>query len=197
MAKEQSPGLRGLKLVLASSSPRRKEILELAGCSFTIRVSGADEQVEGETDPQSFVQLVALRKADAVPPEENELVIAADTVVALGERILGKPQNREEAVEMLTALSGKTHKVFTGVCMRSKDMERSFVQMTEVELYPLSREEILDYVESGEPMDKAGAYGIQGRGCLLVRQITGDYYNAVGLPVARLVRCIEEFTAGV
>lgn len=180
-------------IYLASSSPRRRELLELAGISFTVAPADADERFADGTPPEEAVRLLARRKADAVFARYPDgTVLAADTVVALGETILGKPKTPARAAEMLRLLSGRTHEVFTGFCIRSP--ERCVVEAvrTEVTFYPLTDREIDAYVATGEPMDKAGAYGIQGRGALLVKEIAGDYYNVMGLPIARVVRLLAQ-----
>ena len=126
------------------------------------------------------------------PPQEGDVLIGADTVVAIDGAILGKPHSQQEAKNMLSALSGKTHSVFTGVTVVKGEEIHTFAERTDVTFYPLSQELIDRYVASGEPMDKAGAYGIQGKGCVLVQSISGDYFNVVGLPVARLYRVLDQ-----
>ncbi len=177
------------KIILASASPRRRELLETAGVDFEILVSQADESVPDGTQPEAAAVMTAEKKARAVKAlRPDGTVIGADTVVVSGGEIMGKPADRQDAVRMLGRLSGKVHTVVTGVCILGKDKEISFAQSTKVEFYPLSDGEIEAYVDSGEPMDKAGAYGIQGLGCTLVKGIEGDYFNVVGLPVARVVQ---------
>ena len=181
------------KIILASGSPRRKELLEQAGISFTIKVSEADETIT-KKEPWEAVMELAARKARAVTEsgleEEDVIVIGADTVVAVDGKILGKPHSKEEAEEMLRLLSGRVHQVCTGVALLSRNQgswrERTFYEETQVEMYPITEEEIREYVATGEPMDKAGAYGIQGRAAIFVKGIRGDYNNVVGLPVSRL-----------
>jgi septum formation protein len=180
-----------MRVVLASASPRRKQILENAGFEVTVRVSEADETLPDCISPQKAVELLARVKANAVERKPDELIIAADTVVALDGKILGKPRDEKEAFEMLSALSGKKHLVFTGVCIIYNEKEEIFSDRTEVEFYKLTENEINDYILTGEPMDKAGAYGIQGRGCMFVRGIDGDYYNVMGLPVAKIGQKIK------
>ena len=137
---------------------------------------------------------LAAQKARAVAAEQkNKTVIGADTVVVLGGRILGKPKNRQDATEMLTALSGRTHEVYTGVCIVNAEKEKGFYECTKVKFCKLTEEQISSYVATGEPMDKAGGYGIQGRGCVLVEGIEGDYFNVVGFPVSRFCREFEAF----
>lgn len=178
------------QLILASASPRRRELMAQAGLSFTVQVSEADETVT-ERKPDKIVEELALRKAMAVAESVTEgTVIGADTIVAMDGRILGKPGTKEQAAKMLRLLSGKTHQVYTGVALLSKkdgrEIRRVFSERTDVTFYPVGEDEIDRYVATGEPMDKAGAYGIQGRAAIFVRGIHGDYNNVVGLPVARL-----------
>ncbi len=187
--------LRGEKtagLILASASPRRRELLAMAGVPFEVLTSGADEGLPPGILLDKAVLELSRRKAAAVralPQSAGKIILAADTVVELQGRILGKPHSREQAAQMLRALSGRTHRVYTGVCLLGGDEKsKSFYECTEVTFYPLSGQEIDWYVSTGEPMDKAGAYGIQGAGALLVEGIRGDYYNVMGLPLARVVR---------
>ena len=176
-----------MKTVLASSSPRRKELLETAGIDFEIDVEGVEEIPQGNT-PEEKVCSVAAQKCRPVAARR------ADTVVSIDGDILGKPCDRKDACDMLRRLSGREHTVYTGVCISTNGEETVFGEATKVKFFPLSDSEIEDYVSSGEPMDKAGAYGIQGLGCTLVEGISGDYFNVVGLPVARVVREIKKIT---
>lgn len=178
-------------IILASASPRRRELLEMAGIPFVIQAADVDESLPQGILPEEAVQLLAQKKARAVDTP-NRVVLAADTVVALDGVIFGKPQNEEDARQMLRALSGKTHQVHTGVCLHKDGKEIVFCETAKVEFYPLTEEEINRYVSSKEPLDKAGAYGIQGKGALLVRRIDGDYYTIVGLPIARVVRELQK-----
>ena len=164
-------------MILASGSPRRRELLALAGIPFRVQVSQADETLPQGLPPEKAVEILAQRKARSIP-SQTELILAADTVVALDGKIYGKPQNEEDARR---------------VCLRRGEKERVFHETAQVEFYPLTEEEIARYVASGEPMDKAGAYGIQGKGALLVRRIAGDYYTIVGLPIARVARELAVF----
>ena len=178
------------KIILASNSPRRKELLEQIGIEFVIDVANIDETVE-EEDPMTAVKLLSYRKAKAVADRhKGSLVLGADTVVFYDGEILGKPADEQEAFDMLCMLSGRKHEVITGVSLLRQTNEGesrvTFAEKTEVWMYPHHRDVIKKYVESGEPMDKAGAYGIQGRGAVLVERIKGDYNNVVGLPVARV-----------
>lgn len=175
-------------MILASASPRRRELLGLITDNFKIIPAAGEENIPEGTAPEVAVRLLAEQKAEEIfSSNRGEVIIAADTVVAVGGEILGKPRDENHAAEMLKTLSGRRHSVFTGVCVIFADGSREvFAEETAVEFYPLSEREIADYVATGEPMDKAGAYGIQGRGALLVKGIVGDYYNVMGLPVGRL-----------
>ena len=181
-----------MKLILASQSPRRKELLGLLGLPFEIRASNADETMAPDRDVAEQVALVSRRKAEATPREENSVVIAADTIVVCDEKRLGKPKDREEAIKMLRLLSGRTHQVMTGMTVLWQDKVYSCTEVTEVTFRPLTDREITRYVDSGDCMDKAGAYGIQGGGALFVQGIRGDYYNVMGLPVCRLVQVLRQ-----
>ena len=176
-------------LILASKSPRRNELLKLTGYSFLTVPAVKDENVPSGTAPGDAVLMLSQQKAEEISESHpNDIVIGADTVGALGNNIMGKPKDETEAFNMLKALSGRTHTVLTGVCIISPDKKISFYEQTEVEFYTLGENEIMQYIASGEPMDKAGAYGIQEKGALFVKRINGDFYNVVGLPVARLAR---------
>jgi len=178
-----------MSLILASASPRRKEIMQTAGLIFSIHVSDTDETLPDGIAASEAVTELSYRKALAVAKTHpDDTVIGADTVVTLDGKILGKPANTDDAKNMLRTLSGRTHKVFTGVCIIKGDCVNKFFEETDVTFFDLTDEEINAYVETNEPMDKAGAYGIQGKGCTLVKGICGDYFNVVGLPVARLVK---------
>jgi len=177
------------RLILASSSPRRKELLENLHLTFEISSSNVDESFSPELTPEEAVKELASRKASFVAEKEpNAFVIGSDTVVVHEGDILGKPSDREEALFMLKKLSGNTHSVFTGVSIITPEQEIQFYEKTDVVFWELSQEEMDAYISSGEPFDKAGGYGIQGFGSYLVREIKGDYFSVVGLPVARTVR---------
>jgi len=181
--------------ILASASPRRRELLSLAGIAFQVHVPHVDERIDPAwTAAQAACNLARQKASAAAKNFPGDYIIAADTVVEVGGVLLGKPVDAEDAARMLRLLSGREHRVVTGVCLRLRQTERVFPQETLVRFYSLSEEEIGAYVATGEPMDKAGAYGIQGKGALLVEGITGDYFNVVGLPVARLMRERKEFT---
>ena len=181
-------------LILASKSPRRRELLELAGIPYSCIPSQADEEIPAGMPSEMVPEYLAVKKAEEVLGQnEDAVVLGSDTLVLLEGEPLGKPHSEEEAFAMLRRLSGKTHQVCTGVAILSRGKRVSFTSMTEVEFYALSDEEIRDYIATGEPMDKAGAYGIQGRGALLVKEIRGDYYTVVGLPIAETVRVLKQF----
>ena len=180
-------------LILASQSPRRRELLGLITRNFLVRPTGCDETLDC-ADPAEHALQIACRKCAAALAEAGpeDAVITADTVVYLDGLLLGKPRDPAEAAAMLSRLSGRTHTVCTGVAVAFRGGTRTLCQQTRVTFYDLSRGLIDWYVSTGEPMDKAGAYGIQGRGALLVRDIAGDYSNVVGLPVAALYRLLVE-----
>ena len=200
------------EIILASASPRRKALLEQIGLQFSVLVSEAEEKWQGN-DPAEIVQSLALAKAEAVAGKWNQekngkrgkvekqetgaVIIGADTVVVQDGKILGKPQDEEDAFKMLMSLRGRAHQVFTGVAVL--DTEDGQVrekilhaEKTEVFVHSMSAEEIRRYVASGEPMDKAGAYGIQGRFAAFIDGIQGDYYNVVGLPVAYVYQVLKQ-----
>lgn len=187
-----------IEIVLASGSPRRRQLLEQIGLTgFRVLASDVDESLPAGLGPGEAVELLSARKGAAVAGlvSPETLVIAADTVVALDGAILGKPRDGEEARRMLSALSGRTHQVYTGVSLFYRGERRTEHEVTSVAFRPLSEEEIAAYVATGEPMDKAGAYGIQGLGALLVERLEGDYFNVMGLPLCRLGRMLS--AAGV
>ena len=182
-----------MQLILASASPRRRELLALFGKPFTIHCADIDETMDPEKSPFDEVARVSRLKALAVAAEMDDIVIAADTIVVCGNRVLGKPHSKEEAVEMLTLLSGRDHQVMTGCTLRRGRRVESFTEVTDLHFRPLSAGEIGRYVETGEPMDKAGAYGIQGGAALFCQGLRGDYYNVMGLPVCRLLESLRAF----
>ena len=186
-----------MKIILASQSPRRRELLERMGISeFEIIPARGEENIVPGLTPEALVEALSRQKCLEVAAVHREaLVIAADTVVAVEGRGLGKPRSKAEAEEMLSLLSGREHRVCTGLSLSQGGRLRTGHEATAVRFRPLTREEIRRYVSTGEPMDKAGAYGIQGYGCLLVEGIVGDYYNVMGLPVCRLGRMLAEFGA--
>lgn len=178
--------------ILASASPRRQELLSFAVKDFEICPADIDEALPCDIKAEDAAEFLAVKKASYVAgTHEFDAVIGCDTVVICDGEILGKPCNINDARRMLRILSGKTHKVITGVCICFKNRRVSFSECTEVEFYELSDAEIEAYVNTGDPMDKAGSYGIQTEGCLLVKGIKGDFFNVVGLPVARLKRELD------
>ena len=182
-------------LILASQSPRRREILQMLGYEFQCRPAHADETTPAGVGPGEAVELLAARKARAAAEDAaaDAVVLGSDTVVVLDGRILGKPADEAQAAAMLRSLSGRTHRVYTGVALLRGGDARCFHQCTEVTFYPLTAAEIAAYVATGEPMDKAGAYGIQGKGSALVEGIRGDFFTVVGLPAGRTVRALREW----
>ena len=177
-----------MKLILASGSPRRAELLEKMGLTFQVEPSNTDEILEPGLTPQQEVVHLSLGKAKAVAAGHSEpaVVLSADTVVELDGKILGKPHSEAEAAEMLRALSGRSHRVLTGVTVMGPEGTMTHCEETEVYFRTLTEEEIQWYVGTGEPMDKAGAYGIQGYAAMFIEKIHGDYYNVMGLPVCRV-----------
>jgi len=226
-----------MRLILASNSPRRRELLQQAGLDFQVMPSDCEEICTMDV-PEALVEDLARQKAenvaekvrerqmekdssesgDADLPEkgkgneidsnagklaEDAIILGADTVVAMDGKILGKPRDEEEAFRMIQGLQGKVHQVYSGVALlllspegRKIARTKTFHVRTQVEVYPMEEEEILAYIATGEPMDKAGAYGIQGRFAAYIKGIVGDYYNVVGLPVSRLVRELKEMREG-
>lgn len=182
-----------MALILASQSPRRRELLKYITEDFSVKVSLADESLSEKLSPRDTVIHLARIKGEAVAENHpDDTVISADTIVVSKGEILGKPHSEQEAFSMLSRLSGNTHSVFTGVYIISGDKKISFAEKTEVTFARLSEEEIKSYIASGEPFDKAGGYGIQGKGSILITSISGDYYNVMGLPVARLYKELKE-----
>ena len=194
------PGPRALfwrgraPLVLASASPRRVTLLRQAGATFTVADPGPDRAWPGAAEPRHGVRALALDKAGRVAVRRaGSVVIGADTVVVARGIRLGKPAGAAEAIEMLSRLQGRTHEVWTGIAVVHGDEQRTAAECTRVQFARLSPEEIAGYVRTGEPLDKAGAYGIQGLAGMFVRRIEGDYANVVGLPLARLRAVLAEF----
>lgn len=180
------------KLILASQSPRRKELLKHLRVPFDIKTSDIEEKIEANKSPEEVVQSLAFQKAAPVSAQhKSAYTIGADTVVVYNDTILGKPKTFEQAFHMLQMLSGKTHRVLTGVSIHHEGNHVQFFEQTEVTFYDLTDEEIKAYIETNEPFDKAGAYGIQGYGSLFVKEIKGDYFNVVGLPIAALYRQLK------
>lgn len=181
-----------MNIILASQSPRRKELLELMHIPFTIRVADIDETMDA-AHPYEEVARVSREKAQAAVRSDDELVIAADTIVVCDGQILGKPKTEEQAAQMLCLLSGRKHQVMTGLTVLQGEKYVCCTEVANVYFRPLSKREIDAYIRSKEPMDKAGAYGIQGGAAVFVERIEGDYYNIMGLPVCRLSMILKEF----
>lgn len=186
-------------IYLASKSPRRQELLRLLGIEFQILTEEVDETMDPSRPPEDEVRRVSALKAQAVTGRvsEQDIVISADTIVVLGDRIMGKPKSETDAVQMLRALSGNTHRVMTGVTVRCGSRAESVTVTTEITFRDLSDREIAAYVRTGEPMDKAGAYGIQGGASIFVSHLSGDYFNVMGLPVCTLTQLLRSFGVAV
>ena len=181
-------------LILASMSPRRREILALAGFEFTVHPADTDESVPEGTPADSAVIMTAQKKAEAVLryAADGDVILAADTVVCLDGAIIGKPGTPDDAVKTLKSLSGRTHTVYTGYCLLKDGRRISGVEATDVTFRELDEDEIADYVASGEPMDKAGAYGLQGKACSFAKRIDGDFFNVIGLPICTIRNCLKK-----
>lgn len=185
-----------MSIILASQSPRRRQLLEQMGFTdFIVRPAQGEELADPSLDPGALVEALSRQKALEISSaaKEDDLIIAADTVVAVDGQVLGKPHSTQQAHQMLSALSGREHTVYTGVTVCRGDQILTQHEATAVRFRPLTDQEIDAYIATGEPMDKAGSYGIQGRGALLVEGISGDYFNVVGLPVCRLGRMLTQF----
>ena len=180
-------------IILSSASPRRKEILELADLKFDVMPSDAQE-ITTKTAPNEVVMELASIKAKDIykKSEKQSMIVGADTVVAYQGQILGKPTDEADAKRMLTMLSGQTHEVYTGVCVIEDGKTKTFYEETKVTFYEISDEQIDYYIKTGEPMDKAGSYGIQGKAAVFIKGIEGDYYNVVGFPIARFLQEITK-----
>ena len=180
-------------VVLASNSPRRKELLTIICPSFEVEPADIDESISENIPLDKMPEYLAARKAEHIHKKHpDDIVIGCDTGVFINNMMIGKPSSDKAAFEILKILSGKTHRVITGCAIYKGDKKIVFSQVTEVEFYPLTDEEIRNYIDTGEPDDKAGAYGIQGKGALLVKEIRGDYNNVVGLPLALLNKKLKE-----
>ena len=184
--------LEKYKVILASGSPRRRELMAGLGVNYEVRIlPDVDESYPHTLQGEEIPLYIAKEKADAYIPmmQPDELIITADAIVWLDGKVLGKPRDREDALQMLRTMSGRTHEVFTGVCITTTDWQRSFTAQTEVRFATLSEDEIIYYVDNLKPMDKAGAYGVQEWiGFIGVENISGSYYNIMGLPVQKLYR---------
>lgn len=181
-----------MNLILASASPRRKELMGLFRIPFLIRAADIDETMDPAGSPFDEVARVSRLKAAATPHEADDVVIAADTIVVCQGKVLGKPRNEADACSMLRLLSGRDHQVMTGVTVLRGSRCESFTEVTDIHFRELREKEIRDYVATGEPMDKAGSYGIQGGAALFCSHMVGDYYNVMGLPVCRLGQLLRD-----
>lgn len=177
-----------MQIILASQSPRRRELLELMGLDFAVRAVDIDETMDPGADPVREVARVSRAKAMAAEASPEDVVIAADTIVVLDRTVLGKPGTPERAAEMLRLLAGRDHQVMTGYTVRRGDTVLTDTEVSHIFFRPLTETEIDAYVSTGEPLDKAGAYGIQGKAALFVSRLEGDYYNVMGLPVCALTQ---------
>jgi septum formation protein len=181
-------------VVLASNSARRKELLNAAGIPYTVRTPGIVEELRSGEQPSDYVRRLAEEKAYAIPIAPGEIVLAADTTVVLGEQILEKPRDHADALRMLRLLSGQEHQVITGICLRTTDAKIVDMAITKVRFIAMSVPELEEYVASGEPMDKAGAYAIQGRASKFIDRIEGCYFNVVGLPISLVYYHLKKLT---
>jgi septum formation protein len=187
-------------IILASSSPRRKELLEKIGLKFTVVPSDYPEDLRSDLKPESLVKAISLGKATRVAKNyPNAIIIAADTIGVIRGKIIGKPHTAAEAIKMLQTLSGKSHRVITGLTIIDSSTNKIHTCSVETRVYmrEMSREEIQNYVNTGEPLDKAGAYAIQGLGSIIVEKIIGDYYNVIGLPLNALAESLKNFGISV
>ncbi|MGN1401315.1 MAG: Maf family protein [Bacillus sp. (in: firmicutes)] len=181
-------------VILASSSPRRRQLLTLLDIPFTTYSTDIDESLSPNTPPDEAVEILAEKKAAAAfQTHDDSVILGCDTIVVYDGEILGKPRDSAEAYATLSRLSGHTHSVYTGVCIMSKEKSRCFHVKTEVTFWKLTDEDINAYIDSNAPFDKAGSYGIQDKGALFVKEIKGDYYSVMGLPVSRLSRELSKF----
>ena len=179
-------------IILASKSPRRQELLSLMGLEFEVATADIDETIDKSLPIEQEIARLSRQKAEAIDDNDN-IIISADTVVVLSNTVMGKPRDAENARQMLNVLSGKTHRVITAVTVKNGDKIRTEVVITEIVFRELSKREIDSYVASGSPMDKAGAYGVQEKAAAFVKEIHGDYFSVVGLPVCTLAVMLREF----
>jgi septum formation protein len=184
--------MRHRKVVLASSSPRRTDLLDLIGIKHEVRPADVDESIQPGESPSEYAERLAREKAEAIAGDGADVVIGADTVVVIDGRVLGKPVNNQQAAAMLESLGGRTHTVVTAVAVVVDGRTSSVVEEVAVTFRRITADEITSYVATGEPMDKAGAYGIQGFGATIVERIEGDYFAVMGLPLVKLVRLLAE-----
>ena len=182
------------KIILASQSPRRKQLLEMLGVSFDVQPADIDEQINPNNDLVKEIEKLSYQKAYHVFKDHKDaLVIGSDTIVKIDNEVLGKPKDYAHAKQMLEKLSGNTHEVVTGCTILVNDTVETFSSIAKVTFYPLTEQEIDDYIKTNEPMDKAGAYAIQGLGAKLVKSIEGDYYTIMGLPIGELYQRLKKY----
>ena len=188
------------RIILASASPRRKELLEKLGLKFEVDASNCEEEIDPVLGPDELVRRISITKAKAVAQRHQDaVIIAADTIGVIGKKLLGKPHTADEAGKMLAKISGKSHEVITGFTILDTVTNKIMTGTVSTKVYikKLTRQEIAAYVQTGEPLDKAGAYGIQGLGAVIVKKIEGDYYNVMGLPLSALTEALIEFGISV
>ena len=188
------------RIILASASPRRKELLEKLGLKFEVDASNCEEEIDPVLGPDELVRRISITKAKAVAQRHQDaVIIAADTIGVIGKKLLGKPHTADEAGKMLAQISGKSHEVITGFTILDTVTNKIMTGTVSTKVYikKLTQQEIAAYVQTGEPLDKAGAYGIQGRGAVIVEKIEGDYYNVMGLPLSALTEALIEFGISV
>ena len=181
-----------MEIILASQSPRRKALMELFRIPFRVLAADIDETMDPTQDPAEQTAQISLAKAQAIPHKQEDIVIAADTIVVCDGQILGKPRDEADALRMLRLLSGRTHQVMTGLAVLYPGGQQVETQITQIHFRELTDREIRAYIRTGEPMDKAGAYGIQGGAALFADSMTGDYYNVMGLPVCKLWQLLHQ-----
>lgn len=181
-----------MNLILASASPRRQELLRIFGCPFTVQAADIDETMDPDKAPFDEVAHVSRQKAQAIAAGQDDVIIAADTIVVCCGKVLGKPRDAQDARRMLSLLSGRDHQVVTGCTVMRGSRAVTFTEVTDLHFRPLLPQEIRRYILTGEPMDKAGAYGIQGGGALFCQRMEGDYYNVMGLPLCRLGQVLRD-----
>ena len=188
------------RIILASASPRRKELLEKLGLKFEVDASNCEEEIDLVLGPDELVRRISITKAKAVAQRHQDaVIIAADTIGVIGKKLLGKPHTADEAGKMLAQISGKSHEVITGFTILDTVTNKIMTGTVSTKVYikKLTQQEIAAYVQTGEPLDKAGAYGIQGLGAVIVKKIEGDYYNVMGLPLSALTEALKEFGISV
>jgi septum formation protein len=188
------------RIILASASPRRKELLEKLGLKFEVDASNCAEEIDPTLEPDELVRRISITKAKSVAQRHQDaVIIAADTIGVIGKKLLGKPHTADEAGKMLAQISGKSHEVITGFTILDTVTDKIMTGTVSTKVYikKLTQQEIAAYVQTGEPLDKAGAYGIQGRGAVIVEKIEGDYYNVMGLPLSALTEALIEFGISV